>query len=281
MNFLVILILLLISIPIANAQSEDKLILQEKVVFGYTIASIGDLNKDGINDIAVGSPYDDEEGYNAGAVYILFLNSDGTVKSHQKISSTQGNFSPKLEPGDMLGHDLTPIGDLNGDGINDIAVGAHGDDDSKFSVPAFLSVEDTYAKGAVYILFLNSDGTVKSHQKISEKSGHFNLELNDILQPNDAFGFSVSQIGDLNGDGINDIAVGSPYSDSQNKVLPDSGSIHILFLNSDGMVKSNTTFPNFESNTSEFNFIAILILICAVAVGIFLLIKRRDRLTAK
>ena len=200
MNFLVIFILLLISIPIANAQSEDKLILQEKVVFGYTIASIGDLNKDGINDIAVGSPYDDEEGYNAGAVYILFLNSDGTVKSHQKIS---------------------------------------------------------------------------------EKFGHFNLELNDSLQPNDAFGFSVSQIGDLNDDGINDIAVGSPYSDSQNKVLPDSGSIHILFLNSDGMVKSNTTFPNFESNTSEFNFIAILILICAVAVGIFLLIKRRDRLTAK
>ena len=196
MNILVILILLLIFIPIANAQSEDKLILQEKVVFGYTIASIGDLNRDGINDIAVGSPYDHDGGYNTGAVYILFLNSDGTVKSHQKISSAQGNFSPKLEPGDMLGHALTPIGDLNGDGINDIAVG-------------------------------------------------------------------------------------SPYSDSQNKVLPDTGSIHILFLNSDGTVKSNTTFPNFESNTSEFNFIAILILICAVAIGIFLLIKRRDRLTAK
>ena len=266
---------------LSNSHGNLQFTIEENDSFGISVMNIGDLNDDGIIDLGVGAYGDNDAGADTGAVHILFLNSDGTVKSHQKISSTQGNFSPKLEPGDMLGHDLTPIGDLNGDGINDIAVGAHGDDDSKFSVPAFLSVEDTYAKGAVYILFLNSDGTVKSHQKISEKSGHFNLELNDILQPNDAFGFSVSQIGDLNGDGINDIAVGSPYSDSQNKVLPDSGSIHILFLNSDGMVKSNTTFPNFESNTSEFNFIAILILICAVAVGIFLLIKRRDRLTAK
>ena len=133
--------------------------------------NIGDLNDDGIIDLGVGAYGDSDAGTDTGAVYILFLNSDGTVKSHQKISSTQGNFSPKLEPGDMLGHDLTPIGDLNGDGINDIAVGAHGDDDSKFSVSAFLGVEDTYAKGAVYILFLNSDGTVKSHQKISEKLG--------------------------------------------------------------------------------------------------------------
>ena len=93
MNILVILILLLIFIPIANAQSEDKLILQEKVVFGYTIASIGDLNRDGINDIAVGSPYDHDGGYNTGAVYILFLNSDGTVKSHQKISEKFGHFN--------------------------------------------------------------------------------------------------------------------------------------------------------------------------------------------
>ena len=265
MNFLVILILLLISIPIANAQSEDKLILQEKVVFGYTIASIGDLNRDGINDIAVGSPYDDEEGYNAGAVYILFLNSDGTVKSHQKISSTQGNFHGDIEPHDAFGRSISNIGDFNGDGIDDIVVGAYHDDDGGYNT------------GAVYILFLNSDGTVKSHQKISSTQGNFHEDI----ESGDCWGNAVTGLGDLNGDGINDIAVGSPYSDSQNKVLPDSGSIHILFLNSDGMVKSNTTFPNFESNTSEFNFIAILILICAVAVGIFLLIKRRDRLTAK
>ena len=129
----------------------------------------------------------------------------------------------------------------------------------------------------MYILFLNSDGTVKSHQKISSASENFSpkLDLGDML------GHDLTPLGDLNGDGINDIAVGSPYSDSQNKMLLDTGSIHFLFLNSNGMVKSSTAFPHFASNTSEFNFIVILILICIVALGIFLLIKRKNMLVAK
>ena len=266
---------------LSNSHGDLQFTIEENDAFGISVVNIGDLNGDGIIDLGVGAYGDSDAGIDTGAVHILFLNSDGTVKSHQKISSASENFSPKLDLGDMLGHDLTPLGDLNGDGINDIAVGAHGDNDSKFSLPTFLGGENTYAKGAVHILFLNSDGTVKSHQKISEKFGKFNSELNDILQPDDRFGFSVSQIGDLNGDGINDIAVGSPYSDSQNKMLLDTGSIHFLFLNSNGMVKSNVAFPHFASNTSEFNFIVILILICIVALSIFLLIKRKNTLVAK
>ena len=68
-----------------------------------SIASLGDLDKDGVTDIAVGTAFDDDGNNNTGAVWILFLNTDGTVKSHQKISATQGNFTGILDGGDFFG----------------------------------------------------------------------------------------------------------------------------------------------------------------------------------
>ena len=175
----------------------------------------------------------------------------------------------------MFGYDVNLIGDLNGDGVNDIAVGAHGDDDSKLYIPVSLGGEGSSSKGAVYILFLNSDGTVKSEQKISEKYGDFNRQLNDILQQNDVFGFSVSKIEDLNGDGVNDIAVGAPYTDT-NEELQDTGAIHILFLNSDGTVKSNNIFPKIQQQTDDFVLIIMMIILSA-SIGLIIYIKTRKK----
>ena len=93
--------------------------------FGHDMATIGDVDGDGITDMAVGAPYDDDGGESHGAVYILFLNSDGTVKNSQKISSTEGNFQEIIDSGDCWGNAITSLNDFDGDGITDIAVGAH------------------------------------------------------------------------------------------------------------------------------------------------------------
>ena len=61
--------------------------------FGSAIANIGDLESDGVIDLAVGAPFDDDNGENRGAVWILFLAGDGTVKSYKKISQTEGGAS--------------------------------------------------------------------------------------------------------------------------------------------------------------------------------------------
>ncbi len=179
---------------------------------------IGDVDGDGIEDLAIGAFRDDDGGTNHGAVWILFMNEDRSIKGTQKISSLEGNFTGELGVNDLFGKSITTLGDLDKDGVIDIAVGAPYDND-------YIN-----GSGAVWILFLNTDGTVKSQQKISAtKGGMIGVSANDI------FGWSVTSLGDFDGDGNADIAVGSPTFDSDGGWY--TGCVWILLLNSDGTVK--------------------------------------------
>lgn len=188
--------------------------------FGISVAALGDLNGDGVGDLAVGANLDDDGGSNQGAVWILFLNPDGTVSAHQRISETSGNLGGGLDPSDGFGISVAALGDLDGDGVGDLAVGANLDDDGGTD------------QGALWILFLNTDGTVESKQKISALQGGFTGHL-DLV---DLFGRSVAALGDLDGDGVEDVAVGAPLDDDG---ASDQGAVWILFLNSNGTVASH------------------------------------------
>lgn len=185
--------------------------------FGIAVASIGDLDGDGVNDLAVGADQSDEGGTDRGAVYILFMNPNGSVKSHQMISSTAGGFTGPLENGDFFGFSVAAIGDLDGDGVTELAVGALGDDDG-----------GTW-RGAVYILFINTNGTVRTYQKISSTVGGFSGQLDD----NDRFGSSVTPLGDLNNDGVEDLAVGAIFDDDGGQ---DTGAVYVIFLRANGTI---------------------------------------------
>jgi hypothetical protein len=184
---------------------------------GRSVTVLGDLNGDGVLDLASGGLGDDDGGLDRGAAYVLFLRSDGKVIRHQKISALAGGFTGELSDGDQFGRDMNGIGDLDGDGVPDLAVGANYDDDGGSN------------KGAVWILFLNRDGTVRQHQKISQTQGGFG----GILRSNDEFGRSVMRLGDLDGDGALEIAVGAPL-DSTGGIK--RGAVWILSLRPDGTV---------------------------------------------
>lgn len=200
--------------------------------FGSAVANIGDLENDGVIDIAVGAPNDDDGGDKRGAVWILFLNSNGTVDINQKISSNAGAFGGGLDDDDRFGSSIAGIGDLNGDGFEDIAAGAPYDDDGGEN------------RGAIWILFLNADGTVSSRQKISDQQGNFNDELKD----EDLFGSSVAAIGDLDGDGISDLAAGAPQANNDGT---RKGAIWILFMNSDGTVKRSQRISDSDGDFKD------------------------------
>ncbi len=187
---------------------------------GRSVAAPGDIDGDGVADLAVGAHTDGDGGRRRGGVWILFLERDGTVRSHQKISSTQGGFTGALRDGDQFGCSLAPLGDLDGDGIPDLAVGARMDDDGG------------PGRGAVWVLFLNRDGTVKTHRKISATRGGLDAALDD----GDRFGESMAAIGDFNGDGVTDLVVGAEDDDDGGA---NRGAVWLLFLGADGGVKSH------------------------------------------
>jgi hypothetical protein len=201
--------------------------------FGQSVTSLGDLESDGVGALAVGAVHDDDGGTDRGAVWVLFLNTDGTVASHQKISDTEGGFEGTLADEDYFGQSVASLGDLDGDSVVDLAVGSEGDDDGG------------PGRGAVWVLFLNMDGTVKAHQKISDTEGSFDGTLDD----GDQFGASVASLGDLDGDGVGDLAVGVTAD------LDDGGTgldaVWVLFLNANGTVKAHQKISDTEGSGSH------------------------------
>lgn len=177
---------------IANLASGDR--------FSRDHDNAGDIDGDGISDLIVGARSDDDGATDAGAVYILFMNADGTVKSNQKISATQGGFVGNLVASNFFGYGVAGIGDYNGDSIPDIAV----------SAPAA-------GAPAIYILHLNTDGTVKSQVKNS----------NIIAQ-------GLSAVGDLNNDGKIDLAAADPNGGS-------GGQVHLMFFDQSSQLIQDDT----------------------------------------
>jgi hypothetical protein len=164
----------------------------------------GDINGDGIIDLVIGARSDDDGETDAGAVYILFMNNNGTVQSNQKISMLEGGFTDTLTANNFFGYGVAGIGDYDNDNIPDIAV----------SAPAA-------SNRALYIIHLNSNGTVKNYVKNS----------NIIAQ-------GLSAVGDLNNDGRIDLVACDPGSDLGGI---NRGAINILFLDNTSHVIANNT----------------------------------------
>ncbi|MCB0991606.1 MAG: FG-GAP repeat protein, partial [Acidimicrobiales bacterium] len=160
--------------------------------FGEEVAAIGDVNGDGVTDIAVGARFHEDVGIDRGGVWVLLMRRNGTVLDSTLISETEGGLRTRLDNVDYFGSAVAPLGDVNGDGIPDIAVGAFQDDTAATNA------------GAVYVLNLNSDGSVKGEKMITQGLSGFA----GPLAAGDGFGRDIANIGDVDGDGIDDIAVG-------------------------------------------------------------------------
>ena len=191
--------------------------------FGVSVANLGDLDGDGVTDLAVGAEFDDDSGFDSGAVYVIFLNTNGAVKSVNKLTGI--GFGGQ----DGVGTDVASLGDLDGAGPSVVALAA-GANGAPF--PSF--------QGQVNILFLNSAGSVLSSQKIGSGLGGFG----GTIDGGDVFS-SVENAGDLDGDGVTDLAVGIAGDDDGGS---SSGGIWIVFLNDDGTVKDEQKISDTEGN---------------------------------
>ena len=208
---------LLISSEVGDVVQEQKIsdlsgsfggVLANSDQLGLGAARIGDVDGDGVVDAVLGARNDDDGGPNRGAVWVLLLNADGTVKAESKISALSGG-GPALADGDLFGFAVAGIGDIDFDGVPDIAVGAIADDTPLSN------------NGALYLIALNPTGTAKSVTKVDGSTP----ALAGALDAADSFGSAVASVGDIDGDGLPELAVGAPGDDDGSSA---AGAIYLL-----------------------------------------------------
>ncbi len=143
--------------------------------FGFATSAAGDMNNDGVADFVVAAPFNDVPLYNGGFIRI-FSGVDGTV-----LYTLYGNASEEFAS------TMTPVGDVNNDNYDDLAVGVPGDDNGGNNIGS-LQVVSGIDGSTLYTVY----GT----------------------EPGEQFGRSVSNLDDLNGDGVDEVLVGAPYFDA-------------------------------------------------------------------
>ncbi|MGH0031140.1 MAG: thrombospondin type 3 repeat-containing protein [Myxococcota bacterium] len=186
--------------------------------FGSGLAALPDLDGDGVVELAVGSPENDGGNPFEGEVDLILLNPDGSQKSRIVFGQGMGGFGGTLDTLDGFGIAVADLGDLDGDGTRELAVGAQGDDDAAADA------------GAVWIVSISTDpmslGQVVGEQKITTGQGGFAT----ALSAGDLFGRGLSVVGDFDGNGWNDLAVGAPGDDDGGS---NKGAVYLVSIQVD------------------------------------------------
>jgi hypothetical protein len=203
--------------------------------FGYSLSS-GDYNGDGKDDLAVGVPLEDIGPMGeVGAVNIIYGSVSGlsttAVLPAQLWTQDSTGIQGYAEEGDEFGWSLSS-GDYNGDGKDDLAIGAIGQDVGTLSDVGSVNVIYGSASGLSAHSLLPT--TVISSQLWTQNSNG----VEGDAETGEYFGYSLSS-GDYNGDGKDELAVGVPFEDiSTTGVAPASGAVNVIYGSSSGLSTS-------------------------------------------
>ncbi|MBL8946203.1 MAG: FG-GAP repeat protein [Myxococcales bacterium] len=173
-----------------------------------SLSGAGDVNGDGMDDLLTSS-------YGvlySGRSYVVFGKADtATVEVNDIIAGMGGFLMEGESPYDFSGNSLSGAGDVNGDGMDDLLVGA------------FHAAPNGTDSGRSYVVFGKADTAAVELSDITAGIGGFVL---DGEAAEDDSGRSVSDAGDVNGDGLDDLLVGAPRADPNGTL---SGRSYVVF----------------------------------------------------
>ncbi len=150
--------------------------------FGISVASAGDVNKDGFGDVIVGAYQNDAGGADAGRAYVFLGGPRADARPDLVLTGASAR--------DSFGFSVSSAGDVNKDGFGDVVVGAYHNDAGGVDA------------GRALVYFGSTRPDDKPDLVLTGEA------------PGDAFGYSVSSAGDVNGDGYGDIVVGAYGNDA-------------------------------------------------------------------
>lgn len=193
---------------------------------GRSISGLGDVNGDGLDDVYVGAVLGDPNGVsNAGQGYVVFGKNTGTpVNLSNVLNGTGGFVINGIAASDRFGGVGSGVGDFNGDGIGDLIIAGYN------------SQPNGYASGRACIVFGKSDGNPVNLATLNTTSDNgFSIEG---LYSYDRLGIGLSGAGDVNGDGLSDIVIGSPNASPNGS---SSGQSYVVFgkTNTEAILLSN------------------------------------------
>ncbi len=181
---------------------------------GFSVASAGDVNGDGYDDLIIGARYADPNGSASGATHVVFGKASGFT-ANLDLSSLDGTngFQISGESSfDQSGFSVASAGDVNGDGYDDLIIGA------------YLASPNGDASGASYVVFGKAAGFAPS-LNLSTLDGTDGFQINGEAT-GDQSGFSVASAGDVNGDGYGDLIIGARAADPNGA---SSGASYVIF----------------------------------------------------
>ena len=196
---------------------------------GRSLSGAGDINGDGFDDLIIGAQEADPNGSYSGESYVVFGSDAGfeAALNLSELDGSNGFVLGGIDAGDGSGVSVSGAGDINGDGFDDLIIGAFG-----------AEPNGSYS-GESYVVF-GSDAGFEAALNLSELDGSNGFVLGGI-DAGDFSGFRVSGAGDINGDGIDDLIIGA-FGAEPNGSL--SGESYVVFGSAAGKTLIGTDGNN-------------------------------------